>query len=116
MNNSRRKFLEKGPAVAAAAAVGVASGNIAMASPPNPNDGTRPLLDAVIAGQGKYNGFLYAADDLLLEVLRMVIPLVPGINFAAATAKLDQAEGYIDQVPGSEPPRCLLPDGFDPYN
>ncbi|HEY0347212.1 MAG TPA: twin-arginine translocation signal domain-containing protein [Pyrinomonadaceae bacterium] len=58
MNKSRRKFLGKAPAVALAAGVGVGSGKIAMASPPTSVDGTRPLLDAVIAGQGMYNGFL----------------------------------------------------------
>lgn len=115
MNNSRRKFLGKAPAVALAAGVGIASGKIAMASPPTPVEGTRPLLDAVIAGQGKYNGFLYVSGDLLLEVLRMVVPHVSGIDVAAATAKLDQAEGYLDQVPGADPPRCELPPGWDGY-
>ena len=112
MNKSRRKFLGKAPAVAVAAGVGVATGKIAMASPADGNDGTRPLLDAVIAGQRKYNGFLYASDDLLLEVLRMVIPHVQGIDLTAATAKLDQAAGYIDQVPGDEPPGCEIPCGY----
>ena len=112
MNKSRRKFLGKAPAVALAAGVGIASGKIAMASPPTPVEGTRPLLDAVIAGQGKYNGFLYVSGDLLLEVLRMVVPHVSGIDVAAATAKLDQAEGYLDQVPGSAPPECILPPGW----
>jgi hypothetical protein len=115
MNKSRRKFLGKAPAVAIAAGVGVASGKIAMASPPTPVEGTRPLLDAVIAGQGKYNGFLYASGDLLLEVLRMVVPHVSGIDLAAATAKLDQAEGYLDGVPSKDPPQCVLPPGWDGY-
>jgi hypothetical protein len=108
MNKSRRMFLEKGPAVAVAAGVGVASGKIAMASPPNDNEGTRPLLDAIIAGQRQINGLLYASDDLLLEVLRMVIPHVSGIDAAAVTAKLDVAEGYLDNVPGP-PPGCCYP-------
>jgi hypothetical protein len=111
MNNSRRKFLKKGPAVAAAAAVGVTSGQIAMASPPDNNEGTRPLLETVIRNQRKINGRLYAANELLLEVLRMAVPNVPGIDVAAATAKLNQAEGYIDEVPGFVPPGCELPPG-----
>lgn len=54
MNNSRRRFLETGPAVAMAAGVGIASGKIALASPPSPgNEGTRHLLDAVIARSSK---------------------------------------------------------------
>ena len=57
------------------------------------------------------NGFLYAGDDLLLEVLRMIIPRVSGIDVAAATAKLDQAAGDIDQVPGDAPPGCEIPGG-----
>ena len=84
-----------------------------MASPSNGNDGTRHLLDAVIEGQGKYNGFLYVSGDLLLEVLRMVIPHVQGIDVTAATAKLNQAEGYLDQVPGSAPPECVLPPDWN---
>src|ERR1700716_3029351 len=115
MNNSRRKFLGKDPAAALAVGVGVASAEMATASPPNGNDGTRQLLDAVIAGQGTYNGFLYVSGDPLLEVLRMVIPRVRGIEVAAATAKLDQAEGYLDQVPGKVPPYCILPPGWDEY-
>jgi hypothetical protein len=113
LNKSRRKFLGKGSAVALAAGVGVASGKIAMASPPTPVEGTRQLLDAVIAGQGKYNGFLYVSGDLLLEVLRMVVPHVSGIDVAAATAKLDRAEGYLDKVPGKEPPYCELPPDWN---
>ena len=112
MNNSRRKFLGKAPAVALAAGVGVASGKIAMASPPTPVEGTRQLLDDVIEGQRKINGHLYAANDLLLEVLRTVIHHVPGINVAAASAKLDEAESYIDQVPGDGPPGCEIPGGY----
>ena len=115
MNKSRRKFLGKAPAIALAAGVGAASGKIAMASAATPGDGTRPLLDAVIAGQGKYNGLLYASGDLLLEVLRMVVPHVSGIDLAAATAKLNQAEGYLDGVPSSDPPKCELPPGWDGY-
>jgi hypothetical protein len=112
MNNSRRKFLGKAPAVALAAGVGVASGKIAMASAATPGEGTRPLLDAVIAGQRKINGELYAANDLMLEVLRALIQRVPGINVAAANAKLDQAGGYIDNVPGDGPPGCEIPGGY----
>ena len=48
MNNSRRKFLGKAPAVAVAAGVGIASGKIAMASPSNGSDGTRALLDVLM--------------------------------------------------------------------
>ena len=83
-----------------------------MASPPTPGEGTRQLLDAVIANQGKYNGFLYASGDLLLEVLRMVVPNVSGLDLAAANAKLNQAEGYIDAVPGFDPPGCEIPSGY----
>lgn len=112
MNNSRRKFLEKGPAIALAAGVGIASGKITMASPPSPNsEGTRVLLDTIIAGQANINGRLYAADELLLEVLRKLIHHVPGINVAALQAKIDEAEGYVDAVPG-EPPGCVLPGGY----
>ncbi|MDQ2854922.1 MAG: hypothetical protein M3R68_01225 [Acidobacteriota bacterium] len=115
MNNSRRKFLEKAPAVTLAVGVGIASGKIAMASPPEPNEGTRPLLDAFLAGQRQANGKLYAANDLLLGVLRAVIHHVPGINVAAANAKLDEAEGYIDAIPNPDPPGCELPPGFLGY-
>jgi hypothetical protein len=111
MNNSRRKFLGKAPAVALAAGVGVASGKIAMASPATPVEGTRQLLDDVIAGQRKINGRLYAGDDLILQVLRMVIPHLP-IDQSAANAKLTQAEGYIDEVPGPGYPGCELPPGY----
>lgn len=83
-----------------------------MASPPTPVEGTRPLLDAVIAGQRKINGELYAANDLLLAVLRMVVPNVSGLDLAAANAKLNQAEGYIDAVPGFDPPGCEIPGGY----
>ena len=59
MNKSRRKFLEKSPSIALAAGVGVASGTIALATPPAANnDGTRPLLDALIDGQAKSTGRL----------------------------------------------------------
>jgi hypothetical protein len=110
MNNSRRSFLGKAPAAALAAGVGVASAKIATASPVDGNEGTRPLLDAIIAGQRKINGRLYAANELLLEVLRTIVPLVP-INQAAAIAKLAEAEDYIEAVPG-EPPGCELPPGY----
>lgn len=111
MNNSRRKFLGKAPAVAVAAGVGVASGKIAMASPPNGNDGTKHLLEAFLAGQRQINGLLYEGDDLLLDVLRMIIPHVQGIDLAAATAKLDEAASYIEAVPGIDPPGCQPPGG-----
>jgi hypothetical protein len=111
MNNSRRDFLGKAPAVAIAAGVGVASGTIAKASPANPGEGTRQLLDEVIANQRKINGRLYAGDDLILQVLRMVIPHLP-IDQPAANAKLTQAEGYIDAVPGFDPPGCEIPGGY----
>jgi hypothetical protein len=112
MNNSRRKFLGKAPAAALAAGVVVASGKIAMASPPTPVEGTRPLLDAVIAGQAKINGSFYAVNDLLLDVLRTVIPHVQGIDVAAATAKLQEADGYLGPVPHIDPPGCELPPGY----
>lgn len=115
MNNSRRDFLGKAPAVAIATGVGVASGKVAMASPPTPVEGTRELLEDVIAGQGKYNGFLYASGDLLLEVLRMVVPHISGIDLVVATAKLNQAEGYLDGVPSTDPPRCILPPDWPGY-
>jgi len=113
MNKSRRKFLGKAPAVALAAGVGVGSGKIAMASPSGDNEGTRHLLDAIIAGQRKINGRLYAADELLLDVLRTIILHVP-IDQAAALAKLAEAESYVDGVPG-EPPGCELPPGYGGY-
>jgi len=115
MNNSRRKFLEKAPAVALAAGVGIAAGKTAVASPPAANEGTRPLLEAVINGQAKINGRLYAANELLMDVLRDVIQHSPGLNVAAATANLDEAEGYIDAVPLEDPPGCKLPDGYGGY-
>ena len=60
MNKSRRKFLEKGPSIVVGAGVGLASGTMAMASPAGPgDDGTRPLLNALIDGQAKINGRLY---------------------------------------------------------
>jgi len=114
MKNSRRSFLRKGPIVAVAAGVGVASGRIAVASPADPSEGTRPLLDAFLAGQRQANGKLYAASDLLLQVLRMMIPLVP-IDVAVANAKLNEAEGYIDAIPIPDPPGCELPPGFGGY-
>ena len=99
MNKSRRTFLGKAPAVVIGAGVGVASGTIAVASQSDWPQGTRPLLDFLIAGQRKVNGALYAGDDLMMEVLRMIIPLVP-IDQAAANAKLDLAESYFDTIPG----------------
>ena len=59
MNKSRRKFLGKAPAVVIGAGVGVASGKIAMASQSDWPQGTKPLLDFMIAGQRKINGKLY---------------------------------------------------------
>jgi hypothetical protein len=111
MNNSRRSFLGKTPAVVIAVGVGVASGKIVMASP-TPVEGTRPLLDAVIEGQARINGSFYAVNDLLLEVLRMVIPHVP-IDVATATAKLLEAESYLGPVPRVDPPGCKLPPDWD---
>ena len=109
MNKSRRKFLGKAPAVAIGAGIGVASGKIAMASQSTWPQGTRPLLDAVIAGQAKYNGLIYVGNDLLLDVLRMVVPHVQGLDLAAATAKLNQAAEYIENIPGADPPGCCVP-------
>jgi hypothetical protein len=111
MNKSRRKFLGKAPAVVIGAGVGVASGKIAMASQSDWPQGTKPLLDFMIAGQRKINGKLYVSDYLILDVLRMIIPLVPGLDVTAANAKLDQAEGYIDTVPG-DGPGCEIPGGY----
>jgi hypothetical protein len=107
MNNSRRNFLGKAPALALAAGVGVASGKIATASAPAPVEGTRQLLEEIIAGQRRINGRLYAGDDLIIEVLRMIIPLVP-LDQSAADAKLTLAESYFDAIPG-DPPGCCLP-------
>ena len=111
MNKSRRKFLGKAPAVVIGAGVGVASGKIAMASQSDWPQGTKPLLDFMIAGQRKINGKLYVSDYLILQVLRMVIPHLP-IDQSAANAKLTQAEGYIDEVPGPGYPGCELPPGY----
>jgi hypothetical protein len=112
MNKSRRKFLEKSPSIALAAGVGVASGNIAMASPPEAGlDGTRPLLDAVIDGQAKINGRLYYSNALMLDVLRALIESVPGIDAAEAEAKLNEAARYIYSVPEIKPPGCEPPGG-----
>ena len=110
MNNSRRKFLEKGPSIALAAGVGVAAGKIAVASPAN-NDGTRPLLDAVIDGQAQINGRLYYSGEMMLDVLRVLIANVPGIDVAEAEAKLNEAAQYIDAIPGIDPPGCKPPPG-----
>lgn len=111
MNNSRRKFLEKSPSIALAAGVGVAAGSIALASPASNNDGTRPLLDAVVDGQAKINGRLYYANALMLHVLQDLLANVPGIDAAAAEAKLNEAESYIYEVPGIKPPGCDPPGG-----
>ena len=111
MNKSRRKFLEKSPSLAIAAGVGVASGTIAMASPPAGSDGTRPLLDAVIDGQAKINGRLYYSNALMLHVLRDLIANVAGIDAADAEAKLNEAAGYIYSVPEVKPPGCEPPGG-----
>ena len=109
MNNSRRKFLEKTPSLAIAAGVGVASGSIAMASPPAGADGTRPLLDAVIDGQAQINGRLYYANAVMLHVLQELIANVQGIDAANAAAKLNQAAFYIYAVPDIDPPGCKPP-------
>jgi hypothetical protein len=110
MNKSRRKFLEKGPSIALVAGVGVAAGKISMASPAASGvDGTRPLLDAVIDGQRKINGRLYYSSDLMLDVLRALIANVPGIDAAAAEAKLNAASLYIEAVPEITPPGCQPP-------
>jgi hypothetical protein len=111
MNNSRRKFLEKTPSIALAAGVGVASGTIALASSTSNNDGTRPLLDAVVDGQAKINGRLYYGNALMLHVLQELIANVPGIDAAAAEAKLNEAARYIYEVPGIKPPGCEPPGG-----
>jgi hypothetical protein len=111
MNKSRRKFLEKTPSIALAAGVGVASGTIALASSTSNNDGTRPLLDAVVDGQAKINGRLYYGNALMLHVLEELIANVPGIDTAAAQAKLNEAARYIYEVPGIKPPGCEPPGG-----
>jgi hypothetical protein len=116
MNNSRRKFLEKTPSIALAAGVGVASGTIALAAPASNNDGTRPLLDAVIDGQAKINGRLYYANALMLHVLEELIANVPGIDAAAAEAKLHEAGSYIYSVPEVRPPGCEPPPPPPPGN
>ena len=110
MNNSRRKFLEKGPSLALAAGVGVATGTIAVASPrAADNDGTRPLLDAVIDGQAQINGRLYYSGEMMLDVLRALIANVPGIDTAEAEAKLNEAARYIYAIPDITPPGCKPP-------
>ena len=112
MNKSRRKFLEKSPSIALAAGVGVASGKIAMASPPDSDlNGTKPLLDAVIDGQAKINGRLYYSNALMLDVLRALIQSVPGLDAAEAEAKLNEAAHYIYAVPSIRPPGCEVPPG-----
>ena len=112
MNKSRRKFLKKSPSIALAAGVGIATGSVAVASPPAANsDGTRPLLDAVIDGQAKINGRLYYSNELMLDVLRALIANVPGIDAADAEAKLNEAWGYIGAVPDIKPPGCITPGG-----
>jgi len=110
MNKSRRKFLETGPSVALVAGVGVAAGSLGMSSASAAsNDGTRPLLDAVVDGQAKINGRLYYSADLMLDVLRELIANVPGIDAAVAEAKLNEASLYIEAVPGIKPPGCEPP-------
>ena len=110
MNKSRRKFLEKSPSIALAAGVGVAAGSLAMGSASAAaNDGTRPLLDAVVDGQAKINGRLYYSADLMLDVLRELIANVPGIDAAVAEAKLNAASLYIEAVPDIKPPGCEPP-------
>ena len=112
MNKSRRKFLKKSPSIALAAGVGIATGQVALASPPPANsDGTRPLLDAVIDGQAKINGRLYYSNELMLDVLRALIANVPGIDVAEAETKLNEASGYINAVPDIRPPGCITPGG-----
>ena len=111
MNRSRRKFLEKGPSIALGAGVGVASGQLVMASPGSGLDGTRPLLDAVIDGQAQINGRLYYSNALMLDVLRALIESVPGIDSAEAEAKLNEAARYIYSVPSIDPPGCKPPPG-----
>ena len=107
MNKSRRRFLEKGPQIAVGAGIGVAAGTIAMASPAGPpEDGTRPLLNALIDGQAKINGRLYYSSDLMLDVLRALIANVPGLDVAELEAKLNEATRYIESVPGIKPPGC----------
>jgi hypothetical protein len=108
MNKSRRKFLAKGPSIAVAAGVGVASGKLAMASPAG-SDGTRPLLDDLIDGQARINGRLYYSSELMLDVLSALIQNVPGIDQAEAEAKLAEAGRYIYAVPEIRPPGCKLP-------
>ena len=110
MNKSRRRFLEKSPSIALAAGVGVAAGSLTMGSVSAAgNDGTRPLLDAVVDGQAKINGRLYYSADLMLDVLRALVANVPGIDGAAAEAKINAAAQYIEAVPDIRPPGCEPP-------
>lgn len=112
MNKSRRKFLEKSPSIALAAGIGVASGTVAIASPPGVgNDGTRPLLDTVIGNQAQINGLLYYSSHLMLEVLREVLDKAQGVDLGEAEAKLNEAAGYLYAVPGPYPPGCTPPGG-----
>ena len=112
MNKSRRKFLEKGPSIAIGAGVGVAAGTMAIASPANArDDGTRPLLNALIDGQAKINGRLYYSSDLMLDVLRALIANVPGLDVADLEAKINNAAQYIEAVPEIQPPGCQPPGG-----
>ena len=112
MNKSRRNFLEKGPSIAIGAGVGVAAGTMAMASPAGPvEDGTRPLLNALIDGQAKINGRLYYSSDLMLDILRALIANVPGLDVAELEAKINNAARYIEEVPGIRPPGCDPPGG-----
>jgi hypothetical protein len=107
MNKSRRKFLEKAPSIAIGTGVGVAAGTMAMASPAGAvEDGTRPLLNALIDGQAKINGRLYYSSDLMLDVLRELIANVPGLDVAELEAKINNASRYIEAVPGIKPPGC----------
>jgi hypothetical protein len=48
MNKSRRKFLEKGPAVALAAGVGVVSSKVAIASSPETVTGDIPVTGSAV--------------------------------------------------------------------
>ena len=107
MNKSRRKFLENGPSIAIGAGIGVAAGTVAMASPAGPSeDGTRPLLNALVDGQAKINGRLYYSSDLMLDILRALIPNVPGLDVAELEAKINNAARYLEEVPGIRPPGC----------
>jgi hypothetical protein len=47
----------------------------------------------------------------MLHVLEELIANVPGIDAAAAEAKLNEAARYIYEVPGIKPPGCEPPGG-----